>query len=923
MFLAWAAGPGAGLAQGDTLSISFTLAASEHVLQANVARVLVAGVGVAFSEVDPAVLAAIEAHALAHKQAQLAADQGAPRDFDSDDVIAGIKAITKKHIGAQLKSYFSRLDEFLFLCARDAPNNIEQRGFFDFQLIIKKNAESLQTEIQHGVIEAFDRIGEPLNTETQTDDSAKSSLSLVDEHEFEDFLTVADIVSRAEPRYKEQLYALERRLSFLISRVVDRSGNPVGPSSVCQAFSDGLHRLELAPGQSKVTYEVLEDIVIPALGTLYDELNDQLIKSGVLPTVESVTEVQAPRRARRPGQVDRTDTASSEAADSAKEQNFDNQPDADSGGNPYPQGMPPAAGQNAGFAGNYPQGMPPAAGQNARFAGNYPQMPPAAGVQQYAGSPADGQHPGAAAMPPQPGYPPAGVAMAPAAPPAMPQTPAMADAVAPTPVAGGGHGAFGIAQTLLGLQRQMGVAGSGQSAALAATGAPAFSQQDVVNAMSMLDREDAGPWGAESQGEDFRHRLQAVLGSQGGEAGKKLGARESDAIDMVAGVLDSLNADEEFPEQAKPLINKLRTTLYKLAVVDDEFLGDSAHPARQVVNEMAQHQAKAQGSPRQVEVERALDQVAERISQQFDAKPQVFSDALSEMQVLASEHAAEYEKNLTDFVAECEAQQALIKSRHKDGDRRSPAKEVATEWAIWLNRAKQLKTGDELSIKRGKKFRHFTLGWIGEDYNPFVFIDRNAKKAASMTLQELAMQLRRGSAIPLASDGLPAMDRAQNSALFKMHDQIGHQALQDPLTGLLNRKKFITKLEQAILDDVHEGSEHVLVSVLFDGIGEVISKAGKSACDSLIKKLANLIAKRVEGEATLARLGDDEFGLLFDGVGVDKAEQTAQALERTTGKLRVRWKDERFSLPASVGLVAISAAAENCLASTISFGRDN
>ena len=194
-----------------------------------------------------------------------------------------MKEITRKHLDALLKAYFSDLDEKLFVCARDADEDSEQRRYFDCRTMISENANSLQAEVQRRIIDGFDHLGEPLKTEAKSDLGSGGGLSLVDNDEFEDFLSVTDIVSKAEPRYRNELHKLERRLAIVAGRFVDRSNNPVGPSSACQAISDGLHGLNLQHSEATITYQVLEQIVIPGLGGIYDELNRKLVEVGVLP----------------------------------------------------------------------------------------------------------------------------------------------------------------------------------------------------------------------------------------------------------------------------------------------------------------------------------------------------------------------------------------------------------------------------------------------------------------------------------------------------------------------------------------------------------------------------------------------------------------------------------------------------------------
>ncbi|HZC01164.1 MAG TPA: DUF1631 family protein, partial [Gammaproteobacteria bacterium] len=85
---------------------------------------------------------------------------------------------------------------------------------------------------------------------------------------------------------------------------------------------------------------------------------------------------------------------------------------------------------------------------------------------------------------------------------------------------------------------------------------------------------------------------------------------------------------------------------------------------------------------------------------------------------------------------------------------------MRAEWGVWLERAKELQVGDTLTLHKGLgNAQCLELTWIGEDHHPYVFADPQGKKACSMSLQALAMQLRSGT-ITLGDESLSAVDRA-------------------------------------------------------------------------------------------------------------------------------------------------------------------
>ncbi len=136
--------------------------------------------------------------------------------------------------------------------------------------------------------------------------------------------------------------------------------------------------------------------------------------------------------------------------------------------------------------------------------------------------------------------------------------------------------------------------------------------------------------------------------------------------------------------------------------------------------------------------------------------------------------------------------------------------------------------------------------------------------------------------------------------------QMSYQATHDALTGLVNRREFERRLQEAI-DSGHRGDgQHVLCYLDLDRFKLVNDTSGHVAGDSMLREVAKLLRDAVRDSDTVGRLGGDEFGLLLIGCPLDKARQIADDLTRAVGDYRFVWKDKIFNIGVSVGLVEIS-----------------
>lgn len=134
---------------------------------------------------------------------------------------------------------------------------------------------------------------------------------------------------------------------------------------------------------------------------------------------------------------------------------------------------------------------------------------------------------------------------------------------------------------------------------------------------------------------------------------------------------------------------------------------------------------------------------------------------------------------------------------------------------------------------------------------------------------------------------------------------MSYQASHDALTGLVNRREFERRLEEA-LEGTSGGARHVLCYLDLDRFKAVNDECGHVAGDSMLREVAALIKDAVRDSDTVGRLGGDEFGILLAGCPLEKARQIGDDVVRAVNDHRFVWKDKIFSVGVSVGLVEMT-----------------
>jgi diguanylate cyclase (GGDEF)-like protein/PAS domain S-box-containing protein len=141
--------------------------------------------------------------------------------------------------------------------------------------------------------------------------------------------------------------------------------------------------------------------------------------------------------------------------------------------------------------------------------------------------------------------------------------------------------------------------------------------------------------------------------------------------------------------------------------------------------------------------------------------------------------------------------------------------------------------------------------------------------------------------------------------------QMSYQATHDALTGLVNRREFERRLQEAMDSALAEEATHILCYMDLDRFKAVNDSCGHLAGDNMLREVAALIKRQVRDSDFVGRLGGDEFGTLLVGCPLDKARQISADICNAVADYRFVWKDKIFNIGISVGLVEVNHSSGN------------
>jgi diguanylate cyclase (GGDEF)-like protein/PAS domain S-box-containing protein len=179
---------------------------------------------------------------------------------------------------------------------------------------------------------------------------------------------------------------------------------------------------------------------------------------------------------------------------------------------------------------------------------------------------------------------------------------------------------------------------------------------------------------------------------------------------------------------------------------------------------------------------------------------------------------------------------------------------------------------------------------------------------------------RDGNRFPVHDSAAPIRDRQGRltgailvfrdlTQMRQVEEEIQHLATHDPLTGLINRREFELLVREAFELDAGEKSQTALCQLDLDAFKLINDTCGHTAGDQLIRQIAGVLRQGLRSRDELARLGADEFAVLFRDCPSDEALPRAEALCESIHGYRFHWDGRTFSSRVSVGLVPLSYAA--------------
>jgi len=139
------------------------------------------------------------------------------------------------------------------------------------------------------------------------------------------------------------------------------------------------------------------------------------------------------------------------------------------------------------------------------------------------------------------------------------------------------------------------------------------------------------------------------------------------------------------------------------------------------------------------------------------------------------------------------------------------------------------------------------------------------------------------------------------SELEQKQTELTRLANTDPMTGLFNRRRFLSLAEEAIQNTEDKNSLWVIMFDI-DHFKRVNDTFGHAAGDVAIRDFANLISDAMGKRDFIGRMGGEEFAAILTECSADQAYRIAELIRRNTASNKTISDSAEFRFTTSVGV---------------------
>jgi diguanylate cyclase (GGDEF)-like protein len=138
--------------------------------------------------------------------------------------------------------------------------------------------------------------------------------------------------------------------------------------------------------------------------------------------------------------------------------------------------------------------------------------------------------------------------------------------------------------------------------------------------------------------------------------------------------------------------------------------------------------------------------------------------------------------------------------------------------------------------------------------------------------------------------------------------ELYESSVEDPLTGVSNRRHFDERLRTAVSFGVRHKTDLVLLMLDLDHFKRVNDTLGHPAGDQVLKSVSRVVRGAIRTEDVLGRYGGEEFAVLAPGIDVKGGAALGERLRALIEGTSVPWEKEAVRVTVSIGVATLATS---------------
>ncbi len=238
-------------------------------------------------------------------------------------------------------------------------------------------------------------------------------------------------------------------------------------------------------------------------------------------------------------------------------------------------------------------------------------------------------------------------------------------------------------------------------------------------------------------------------------------------------------------------------------------------------------------------------------------------------------------------------------------------------WLDNLRRARVLQTGTSVKFVAPDQSAQVAaqiaiLAWVDAAGEHFVFVNRRGLQSHELSLGDVTDALHSGGMTILDGYDTSLVDRVSDRMVHRAHSRVTAGTQQDELTQIANRKAHERAVDKALDLARQSDSTHCVLQIDLDRFRMFNSAVGFDGGDQLLKRIARLIEENADGlDASIARIGADEFGVVLLDTDITQGMQLADTLVAAIRDTNINWKGQLNGVTATIGVLGIDRGTED------------